>query len=198
MSQRAGISLRTLGSYISGSSSPQVETLERIAIAVGKDIIWFFSAVDEKSSLLSASDGTVMLPRYDVQASAGGGSLVLSHDVNDFFAVSKDWLSRYIANPARAGVLQARGDSMEPSIFNGDLLIVNFDIDRSAVDAGGIFVITVNDNLLVKRLQVLLDGNILVSSDNKHYQAETVDREFADDHMIVHAQVVLVVGQVRG
>lgn len=140
---------------------------------------------------------TRSIPYYEVQVSAGGGALVQSQDAEDAFVVGRDWLSKYLPPNARCGIVEARGDSMEPTIRDGDILLLNFDVSRAHVDAGGVFVITVDDALLVKRLQVMLDGSVMVISDNDLYQAEKVSREVADERMVVHAQVVWVGGPIR-
>ena len=43
-------------------------------------------------------------------------------------------------------------DSMEPTIADGDTLILDFSIDSLVVNDGGVFVISVDGVLLVKRL----------------------------------------------
>ena len=79
---------------------------------------------------------------------------------------------------------------MEPTIRDGDILLLNFQIDRQDVANGGVFVVTIDGNLFVKRLQIMLDGSIQILSDNEFYKPEIVEREYADDKMQVHARVV--------
>lgn len=137
------------------------------------------------------------MARYAVQASAGDGAVVLAEEVADWFRVGRDWLERYVPRGARTGVIEARGDSMHPTIRDGDILLLNFDIDRQDVANGGVFVITIDGNLFVKRLQIMLDGSIQIMSDNELYDTELVDRECADEKMKVHAQVVWAGGPLR-
>jgi len=58
----------------------------------------------------------VTIPRCAIHASAGGGSVVLSEEVEDYFTVSHDCLSNYLPKGAKGGIIEARGDSMEPTI----------------------------------------------------------------------------------
>ncbi|MCI5075589.1 S24 family peptidase [Oricola sp.] len=139
----------------------------------------------------------VAIARYSVQASAGNGAVVLAEEVADWFRVGRDWLERYVPRGARTGVIEARGDSMEPTISDGDILLLNFDVNRQDVANGGVFVITIDGNLFVKRLQIMLDGSIMIRSDNDRYEPERVDREYADEKMLVHARVVWSGGPLR-
>lgn len=203
MARRTGVPMNTLRTYEKVGSVPSIETAALIAAAYGVSLDWlagrdFAGGFAEDVSLFEAApSATVSLPRFTVQASAGAGALVQSEEIVDRFVVSRDWLARYVPAGARAGVIEARGDSMEPTIRDGDILLVNFDIDRTAVDGGGVFVITVDGALLVKRLQATVDGAILILSDNDLYQPERVTRDFADERMTVHAQVVWSGGPIR-
>lgn len=195
-----GVSSRTLGNYLRGEREPSYDFLRRLRTACGADINWLITGEGNggaKPAALSKIPHQVAIPRYAIQASAGGGSVVLSEEVEDYFTVSNDWLSRYLPTGAKAGIIEARGDSMEPTIADGDILILDFSIDRSVVNDGGVFVISVDGALLVKRLQVTVDGHILIRSDNDLYEQEKVTREFADEQITVHAKVVWAGGPIR-
>lgn len=203
LSRETGLPVGTIRQILKGSL-PSVHNARRIADALGTSIDWLsgkgpwdIGFAEGNQAAYEAPLATVSLPRFTVQASAGGGALVQSEEIVDRFVVSRDWLARYVAPGARAGIIEARGDSMEPTIRDGDILLLDFDIDRAAIDAGGVFVITVDGALLVKRLQATVDGAILVLSDNDYYQPERLTREFADERMTVHARVVWSGGPIR-
>lgn len=195
-----GVHANTIGNYERGDRQPDTDFLGLLRERVGVDINWLITGEGKaaaKPAVRGQTPGQVTIPRYAVQASAGGGSIVLSEDVEDHFTVSRDWLSRYLPKGARAGIIEARGDSMEPTIADGDILILDFSIDSSTVNDGGVFVISVDGTLLVKRLQVTVDGHILIRSDNDLYEQEKVTREFADERITVHAKVVWAGGPIR-
>lgn len=112
-----------------------------------------------------AEKAMVLLPRLDVEAAAGAGAVVASEQVAEMVAFSAAWLRERQITPRSARILTARGDSMEPTIRNGDLLIVDTAIEM-AVD-NGIYCIAYNGLLLVKRLFVMRAGGLVISSDNK-------------------------------
>lgn len=94
--------------------------------------------------------------------------------------VLESWLKESvgITDPKRIKVLTATGRSMEPTISDQDLVFV--DIENRFIDAPGIYVINVDDRLLLKKILILSDGTIVLRSDN---QAEFPDEErlSADD-----------------
>ena len=69
-------------------------------------------------------------------------------------------------------VFRASGDSMEDTIYDNDDLLV--DIGRKDFNNGGIFVLTINNEWFIKRLQLRINGDLDIISDNKSkYQTET-------------------------
>ncbi|MBW8638951.1 hypothetical protein K1W69_17275 [Hoeflea sp. WL0058] len=207
-----GVGQTTLDNYRSGKTQPKTLEYSRLIDARGLAIANYFDneraaigkrlkeTLDGNKRSLSKTDNSersVAVARYAVQASAGGGSVVLAEEVSDYFRVGRAWLERYVPRGARTGIIEARGDSMEPTIRDGDILLLNFEINRQDVANGGVFVISIDGHLYVKRLQILLDGSIKILSDNKNYDPETVDREYADEKMMVHARVVWAGGPLR-
>lgn len=67
---------------------------------------------------------------------------------------------------ADASIVTARGESMVPTIADGDELLVN-QADR-AIGAGGIFVARLDGALVVKRLS-RSDAGVRIISDNPAY-----------------------------
>jgi phage repressor protein C with HTH and peptisase S24 domain len=113
-----------------------------------------------------------MLHRLDVRASAGGGAIATTEQPVDLVAFRSEWLRRLGINPRAARTLFASGDSMEPTIGDGDLLLVDESIDR-VVDHG-IYVIVYQGMVLVKRVQLRRDGTLVLKSDNARYDEEVV------------------------
>jgi phage repressor protein C with HTH and peptisase S24 domain len=72
------------------------------------------------------------------------------------------------------------------------------DVDWEVVRRGGIFVLTKDHHLLLKRLQVLMDGSLRIISDNPAYDAETIAAgELEHQGIIIHGQVFFVGGKPR-
>jgi len=120
--------------------------------------------------------GFVLIPRYDVQASAGDGREVLEQaEVIDQLAFKSSWVSHRLGLDVRSLVLiNAVGDSMENTIHHGDLLLVNTAVTEFRDDA--IYVLAREGDLVVKRVQKFLDGHVIIKSDNKQYVEETISK----------------------
>ena len=104
------------------------------------------------------------VPRLDVAASAGPGTLVdgellLGSDLIDPALAKRLGLVR-----DQAAMLRVRGDSMAPGLLDGDQILV--DLARREPDRrGAIFVIRIADALMVKRVKAAASG-LVATSDN--------------------------------
>lgn len=117
--------------------------------------------------------GYCLIPRRDIRASAGDDSLLPAEEIVDYVLFKTDFIRRELhLDPNNLTVIQAKGDSMTPTIWNGDLLLVDLSQARDTDNA--IYVLNVEGRILVKRLQFLMDGSIEVISDNPKYKTEVV------------------------
>ncbi len=114
-----------------------------------------------------------LIPRLDVQPSSGYGALAADEDPTEMLAFRADWLRRVGINPEHARVLTNRGDSNEPTIRDGDVLLVDTSINNIVDNA--FYIVVFNGLALLKRVQLRRDGSVVLSSDNKlAYQDEIV------------------------
>jgi phage repressor protein C with HTH and peptisase S24 domain len=121
--------------------------------------------------------GFSLIPRYEVRASAGTGLAVLTEDVIDALAFNTEWLRRMGVDPAFAGLVQAFGDSMAPTIPDGALMLVDMRNDQ-LIRHGCIYVILKDGDLIVKRVdRSPKNGSVELISDNKRYRKQTVTTE---------------------
>ena len=68
---------------------------------------------------------------------------------------------------------------MEPTISDGDLLFVN--VSKNYYDGEGIYVISSNvGGFRVKRLEVLLTGELSIISDNPKYKPQIISEDNQD------------------
>ncbi|WP_228199834.1 MULTISPECIES: S24 family peptidase [Acinetobacter] len=122
--------------------------------------------------------------RADVEVSAGDGAVAGNEDKAKYcLAFRKDWLQSRGLKEKDLYVVFARGDSMEPTISDGDSLLVNT-AEKDPQD-GHIYVIRSCEILWVKRIQRLLDGSLLLISDNKIYPPMPLKLDEASDVEII-------------
>jgi repressor LexA len=107
---------------------------------------------------------TVTIPRLDLAASAGPGSLV-DLEVAAPMRLDAEFVRRLGARPEALSMIAVRGDSMVPTLADGDAILV----DTGARDGGdGIQVVRHDGALLVKRLR-RAGREIELVSDNPAY-----------------------------
>lgn len=134
------------------------------------------------ASVEAPPEDFIMVPLYDVQASAGGGSVVDPEHAQTKMSFSKRVLEELGVPAGALACLYASGDSMEPTIHPGDLLL----IDLSAqVRTDAIYVIQSNDSLVVKRVQKMFDGSLIIKSDNPVYREQMIDKGLLETVRIV-------------
>lgn len=139
----------------------------RVLAERDRRILAAYLAVEEP--LLGGAPGApalVRVPRLDARVSAGPGALVEADRADGAEALDPALLRRLGLRLADASIVTARGDSMLPTIADGDELLVN-QADRT-IGAGGIFVARIDGALVVKRLSSGGAG-VRVISDNPAY-----------------------------
>ena len=188
------VSRNTLDLWLKRKSKIPLDGATKLAQLGGKSLDWLVHgreavppvAVDETMGL---PDGFVTVPMLRVGASAGPGRITNGDDLvpGEVAAFREDWLRSMGLIPGRTHVLTAVGDSMEPTIRNGDFLLVDRSVDR-VVD-NGIYVVVLAGLVLVKRVQVRLSGALVLKSENPVYGEEVVPPDAVDD--------VVIEGRVR-
>jgi phage repressor protein C with HTH and peptisase S24 domain len=115
-------------------------------------------------------DGLVSVERLDVGASAGAGALPEDERALGRIAFDAQWLRRLGAAKAeRLSVIRVQGDSMAPTLADGDEILVDRG-DAAERLRDGIYVLRIEDALVVKRLALSpAGGRVSIRSDNDAY-----------------------------
>lgn len=118
-------------------------------------------------------DTFVLLPVYDARASAGPGRAIDQESVLHRIAFREEWVRTVTQAPLdQLVVISVDGDSMEPTLRQGDMVLVDFGQVRPQ-QKDGIYVIRTDGGLQVKRLQVEVAARQLtILSDNKQYEPQ--------------------------
>lgn len=184
----------SLRNYLNGKSIPGGENLARISAATGVSIDWLltgqglrlregnllFSKPGAKGSEAEILSDIVMLPVINAEGKRP-----------PYVATSKSWLEQHIHTEIKdLTVAQVTGDSMEPTLSNGDLVIVDSqerDLDQILE---GLYLVAIEHYRKVKRLERRRQ-KIRVLHDNPNYGVEVYS--LADFLLEVE-----VIGRVRG
>lgn len=132
-----------------------------------------------------SDDDSVILEHIHINPSCGRGTVVLDEPDVTPIRIGREIIQSVwgINNPKDLKIFKAQGDSMEPVIEDGNLLLVN--TARNDVNNGGIYLLTINNDWFVKRVRKRLTGELDIISDNAHYPVETFNtNSFADVNVI--------------
>ena len=141
----------------------------RILAERDRKLLAAFFRVDETAlgGSVSSAPMTVPVRRLDVAASAGPGGLAEDdRQLGDSY-LDPGLLRSLGISPGHAATLPARGESMAPTIHDGDMMLVD-ERDRRVGARGAVFVIRLDGTLMVKRV-ARADGRLAITSDNPDY-----------------------------
>ncbi|MCF1478332.1 helix-turn-helix transcriptional regulator [Agrobacterium vitis] len=187
-----GVNDGTLGNYERGDRSPDWSFLATLQREKHVNLNWLFTGQgdvflqggsDEQS--LATERDFVLMPQYDVCASAGTGLLPVNQMPTSETAFERKFLRDLGGAPDHCFLMWSTGDSMLPSIPDNALLIV--DASQTTVDHGRIYVFSVGNAVLVKRANWRMDGRLELISDNTagKYPVETFDANRVEDLAVV-------------
>lgn len=186
----AGVSASGLNRLLEGGY-PTLPILIALAKAGGVSVEWLSTGGDLVESKLPAlvqgSSATitdvkgnnvdleefVFVPRYNVSASAGYGSW--NDDETPMFTVSfrRYWVTNHLkADPAKLSVISVYGDSMEGVLNDKDIILINH-ADKEPRE--GIYVLRIDGQLIVKRVQRLPGSLLRITSTNPAYEPFSIN-----------------------
>src|SRR3954454_24701725 len=118
------------------------------------------------------ADGLISVKRHPVMVSAGPGAIVTEELGKPYFAFEERWLKALTpSSPSKLSIVRVEGDSMTPTLNAGDDILVDLG-DAADRLRDGIYVLRIDDALVVKRLAVdRVALRVTVQSANPAYPA---------------------------
>lgn len=154
LSESLGISYSTISDWINGKAYPRIDKIEMMAnyFGINKSDLVEEHFMEEKSQGLQIPVlGTV----------AAGIPISAVEDILDYEEVPQSW-----ENQGEFFGLRIKGDSMEPRMESGDVVIVK---QQSDANSGDTVIVLVNgDDATCKKLQKTDNGIMLVSTNPKY------------------------------
>lgn len=179
-----GKSSRQIQRYCSAEQEPPFSVVAALAEAAGINLAELSDAA-ANGTLASNGQSFIAIPIMNVEASAGNGSPVEHEGVSDLMRLNEVWLRQtFHVTPNSVTILPVKGDSMEPTIRSGELVLIE-KIDPSGRPGDGIYIVRLDGTVAVKRLQSLPGGVIRVSSDNKHFASYDVGPDDTVDFAVL-------------
>lgn len=94
-----------------------------------------------------------------------------------------------VANPNNLKIFKASGDSMSPTIDDGDIVLV--DIGRTDFNNGGVFLLTINNEWFIKRLRLKINGDLeIISENSEKYGAPEIIHPNDDIEIVIKGRVI--------
>ena len=120
----------------------------------------------------SIDDNYIFVKLYDIEASAGAGCFdPESNNVIQKLAFKKSWIrSSSNATENDLAVITVSGDSMSPTLLEGDRILI--DMTQQVIRNDGIYVLRSDGRILVKRISSNPISNLCtIKSDNSFYES---------------------------
>jgi phage repressor protein C with HTH and peptisase S24 domain len=167
IAERSGVPEKTVYNWLAGTNASKAIAFAKIAAAAGasvRSLLGLPEYAETGDQSLDLAEFAV-IPILDIQAGAGMGIENGEAEIVDNFPFPRALLRRLSVKPDRVRGLRSRGPSMEPTISDGGLVLVN--TAREPIVDGLIYALRAPDGLRLKRIQRQMDGGILLVSDNK-------------------------------
>ena len=131
----------------------------------------------------------IQVPVYNVHLSAGNGMRVDHEQIVERLPISRKYLADSGVPENQATIVEVKGDSMEYTLIDGDVVLVNTAIVKPV--SGKIFAFDFDGDLRVKRFIKRLDGSWRIVSDNEDKNI------YADESLSAHnIDQLRMIGQV--
>ncbi|WP_264159564.1 XRE family transcriptional regulator [Edwardsiella tarda] len=174
-----GVSADWLGAGIGDMTAEQQIEPQNIREANLKAIVW--------EDAVKNTEEFVEIPLLNVALSAGSGSCELEESSEYALAFRRYYLHKMGVPEKAAKLVKVRGQSMEPTLHDGDVVGVNT-LDTTIRD-GKTYAICQSDLLRVKTLIATPSSVIIRSINRDEYPDEVIDRETFKKNVTVIGRV---------
>lgn len=182
--ERTGISKGALSSYIAGRYTPKQNNIYLIAKALNVNESWLMGN-DVSIDRLSRDDN-VQCPSKQIPVLGSvpaGIPIEAIQDIEDYEEIDSK-----IASKGEYFALRIKGNSMEPRICEGDVVIVK---QQDDVESGDVAIVMVNGNdATIKRLIKYDDGIRLLPSNPSYEPIYYTNKEIEEKPVRVIGKVI--------
>ncbi|WP_435988160.1 XRE family transcriptional regulator [Sulfitobacter sp. SH22] len=178
VAEASGLNRSFIYDIIRGKSvRPTRSKLQKVADVLRVDVAWLIDGdgtlEGEEPKIYSPDMTFVGISGVKAKASAGGGTIVHAEDeqAGKMYHFRQSWIENELdANAKQLRILRVTGDSMMPTLNDGDTILV--DMGRKSPYPPGLFVLHDGMGLMAKRIEHIPSSEpprISVTSDNAKY-----------------------------
>jgi len=174
LAEKIGVRRPTISDWFTGKREPRGRNMARLKEVLGlQDTRVALDAKrivrnGAKDTLAINADEYVDVRVHAVEVSAGTGLAVFEQEIAYSFKLHRFILERVLGVPVPVGpigVAWVAGDCMLPDLRDGDPVF--FEYTRRLQGPGGRYVLWLNDEPIVKRVQRFADGSIELRCENR-------------------------------
>lgn len=193
LARRVGISQPSINAILKGDTRTS-KHLRSIALELETTEGWLLGETEDPvAGAITALDregmaerlGLHLVPEHDSGWAMGEGSFLEVVEHTGFRAFDREWLrSVSSGNLSKLFVAHGDGDSMEPTLHDGDVVLID-QAQRTIEKQDRIWALTIGGLGTIKRVAKLPNGDYELASDNHRIRPR-----------IVSAEELIVVGRV--
>lgn len=186
--EKLGVHKNSIGSYERNTTKPDIELLQAICTVFRVEPRWLLfgdgpirvedakkepiELVQKNNEILkNTDDEIIMIPMVEAVLSAGGGSLETGATIGRGYAFRRDFIQRK-GNPNNMVLMRVAGDSMEPEILSGDVVLI--DQGKTRIVPGHMFAVGFEEAIYLKRIDIM-PGKAILKSVNPAYPPMELD-----------------------
>jgi phage repressor protein C with HTH and peptisase S24 domain len=196
LAKAVGVSDNAIYKWVSGRGQPSMISLVNLGKAAGVSVEWLATGRGLPAKSKPAADiaperaQSIILPRHGARSTMDGSS-IQSSQIVDYVNFRAEWVQRTLGvDPRNLALIEVIGDSMSPTIDEGDLVLA--DVRETCFENDGVYILRNGRALSVKRIQRQPDESLMVRSDNSAYAPFVV----SPDKIILAGRVVWVGGRL--
>lgn len=185
IAQGVGVSKGAVTHWTNGTNQASGKRLISLASVLRCDPAWLASG--DGSMLRKKTEAApgapsekdyALIPQYTAKGAAGNGHLNDHVEVKGGLAFKRDWLTRLGVKEHRCSVIYAEGSSMEPSIGDGEVVLIDHD-DTEPRDGKVYVMLRPDGEIIIKRLTRQMSGWVIRSDneDKRRYPDEPISQE---------------------
>ena len=178
-SRQIEVSPQTFSAWMAGRNRPGIEEIARTCEVLNVSPSWLITGRNDDPNHQSlVGPDSIMIPRLDLYASCNPNEHQNEYNAAmiELISVNRQWVSRYCGevNQKALRVYGIDGDSMSPTLEDGDSVIIDTSVNRIYADS--VFAFDWDGCTYIKRVQRI--GRLLkIISDNTHYEPWTLNPE---------------------